>query len=472
MRAGRGGAAVAALALAALGVALGAVSCERENPDYCDDQAPCAAGRCDVHHRCVLDGGAPPQGDGPALEAGGGCMASSECAPATPICDGTTHGCVACSDDASCKARDATTPRCVSGRCVACTGDGDCGGATPICDGNACRACRAHGECTASLVCAADGSCAATGDVLYVDAGGCAGTPDGSKAKPYCQIQDAVGALGGHHYVHVAGGSMPYGAVTVTDRSVTLVGPGGAATPTAKIFAASAVGITVQGVGQVVVVDGFEVTGGALKPGIECVSTGKMELDVLRSYVHASGDLGISASNCKLVMDQDKIGPSNANGGIAINNSDFDIQNSFFVGNGTGGPGVALGQKSGVFRHNTVASNLVLNGIGGIDCGANPKAIEYSIVWGNTQAGGSSLSGACNLTYSDIDEAAPGTGNVDQAPTFQNTTQSDYHLAAANPCCVDRIAPSVGDPDAHDYDGTPRPQPAGGSWDIGAHEVR
>ena len=46
------------------------------------------------------------------------------------------------------------TPVCdaAANRCVQCNTNAECSGATPICDGNACRACRADGDCGAGIV--------------------------------------------------------------------------------------------------------------------------------------------------------------------------------------------------------------------------------------------------------------------------------------------------------------------------------
>jgi hypothetical protein len=60
-------------------------------------------------------------------------------------------------------------------------------------------------------------------------------------------------------------------------------------------------------------------------------------------------------------------------------------------------------------------------------------------------------------------------------PDFKSTDPNapDYHLngrtANNNSCCINQIPP----PDAvdHDFDGRSRPQPAGGNYTVGAHEI-
>src|SRR5207245_6731301 len=124
------------------------------------------------------------------------------------------------------------------------------------------RKCAAHAECT-SLVCKDDGTCATAADILYVDnkGGGCSGTHTGAPTDPFCDIQPAVAALAGQHYIRVAGSLAAYGAVALNGASVTLVGPGGKATTAAKLVGNASVVILVGGAtNSNVVIDGFDIS--------------------------------------------------------------------------------------------------------------------------------------------------------------------------------------------------------------------
>jgi len=351
----------------------------------------------------------------------------------------------------------------------------NCQAATPICgtDGH-CRACALQSECT-SQVCNLDGTCADSSTVLYVNNanGTCTGTTHtGAIGDPYCQIQDAVMNLGTKTVIRVFGSSTAYGAVTITSGTVSIVGP--TTGTTAKLSGdASNPALSVSGGSTVVGVDAMEVTGiFAAQTGIYC-SNGTIgpKLSILRSSIHGLAGLGISATDCKVTLDRDAI-YANTNGGIALNASQYSIQNCMIYGNTSTGsaPGVLLSGSSELpggfgFQHNTVAKNTTLTGVAGIACNSGITTIRNSIIWqnGTMDTGGS---GTCSLVGSSV--------NPTPAPDFVNATGPafDFHLAgrttANNMCCVDKIATSTDD---HDFDGRARPQPPGGLFDVGAHEV-
>ena len=145
----------------------------------------------------------------------------------------------------------------MSGGCVACRTDTqatDCASATPICgNSNTCRPCRAHAEC-GSGVCKSDGTCAAATDVAYVNNASAAcrdmvhvSTP----AIPYCQIQFAA-TMAAKPYVVVAGSGTAYNAISLATTAgagvgpLTIVGPGRAATPTAKVAQAGLAAVSID----------------------------------------------------------------------------------------------------------------------------------------------------------------------------------------------------------------------------------
>src|SRR5581483_2246860 len=478
----------------ALLVAVGLSGCGGDVGPHpqCDSATnPCtdpAAPICDpATHTCV----AAPDGGGADLSVPDAappdltpmCATSAQCGDLMPICSaGACRGCSGAADDAECAAHKSSTPRCdsTSHACVACrasTQDSDCATTTTVFDTGVCRKCKAHAECT-SLVCKSDGTCATAADILYVDnkGGGCTGTHTGAPTDPFCDIQPAITALAGQHFIRVIGSLASYGAVALDAASVTLVGPGGKAMPPAKIIGNASPAITFGGATAASsVIDGFDVST-SFMDAIDCYPTATTTLTVRNCYVHDVSGAGIAVSRCDLTLDRNLIGPSNVTGGLSLSNSTYAITNNFIVANGNKGAGVTFSNgTTGVFRHNTVVSNLTTSGIGGIQCNVvgNPVIIENSIVWMNTKGtGGSQVGGAgtCTLTNVDIDETAAGTGNTNVQPDFVNTGATDYHLngRTANnlACCVDQITNS---PVNHDYDGSPRPLNV--KWDIGAHEV-
>jgi len=365
----------------------------------------------------------------------------------------------------------------------------DCAAATPICGSDqTCRKCRSHSECV-SGVCTLAGSCALSTDIALVNNGNAApttckltGTHDGtSAATAYCDIQDAVN--GTKPYALVTGSTAAYGAVTINNRNITLVGPGFAATTTAQIQGLTTQGIVVQG-NSIAVIDGFEVTATTgSKEGILCLTSGTASLTAVRNWVHNNGGNGISATACTAVVDANLVGPSNASGLSFGAGTSYTATNNLVFRNSSTGV-ILASNASGTFQFNSVAGNGGASIFGGIDCGSATKLIERSIIATNTTAGtpASQFTGSCALLDVVVGtaemSALPGS-RVD--PHFVNASSSPYNYRLVKPndaanlsCCVDKVSTTVDGgssmlPD-HDIDFTTRPQ--GVAWDIGGHEAQ
>ncbi len=477
--------------------------CLVRDPELCDHSYPsCPSGQaCDFKHdKCVaiLDGG----GDGgedlgvgdlaerDARMADGSsdlareCDASTQCGdPSHPVCGGgSCRACVA-GDDSQCQ-EHAGSPYCEAdaGRCVQCTVAAEavaCPSPMPICDSSACRACIANDEC-ASGVCKPGGACAGASEIAYVDNGGKApaacklldgGTRDGSKALPYCNIQDGI--VDGRPFVRVAGSTAPYDAISVTTSlSVTVVGPGLLGQPAivlSSVGANSNVSIQVGGgLSASLTLIGIQVG----KPGtsstqdnIVCIGnlTGTVALTLKNgaSYQAGASAHGVKADNCTITLDSDRIA-FNAGGGITLlDSTHYQITNNLIYNN-SGGPAVQINAAaSGFFQLNTIADNTAPSGVAGIDCDTTPQPIEGCILWNNTVAAALMEQASCHLIDSDADA-------ID--PLFVNEAGYDFHIGnnaltnvIARP--VDGGAPTLPD---HDFFGTFRP--LGGAWDVGAHE--
>jgi hypothetical protein len=75
------------------------------------------------------------------------------------------------------------------------------------------------------------------------------------------------------------------------------------------------------------------------------------------------------------------------------------------------------------------------------------EVVINSIVWGNTP---DQIYGDPTVTYSDVQEGWPGTGNIDATPIFVGPYNDDFHLRWRSPC-IDAGDP---DPQYNDPDGT------------------
>jgi hypothetical protein len=289
--------------------------------------------------------------------------------------------------------------------------------------------------------------------------------------------------------------------------------------------------ISISGGSTVVVLDGIEVTGGSAgQDGVSCLNSSVgSTVTIQRSYIHGVvGGNGIATTKCKLTVTQSTVSGNTGGAGISTSGGTTTVTQSTVSGN-TGGPGITtnggtltldrdlIATNSGgglstgsnanyqitncfvtrnlstnqagvslnpggsdamhVFQHNTVAYNTNTGGIGGINVQSGTAKLENSIVVHNSLMGNSQLSAASTFmaSYMDVDDASAPAGNTNRTtePTFVNPTTGpnyDYHLTdkADNGCCVDQVPTSPVD---HDYDGRSRPQPVGGMFDIGAHEV-
>jgi hypothetical protein len=237
------------------------------------------------------------------------------------------------------------------------------------------------------------------------------------------------------------------------------------------IFAPTLVGGSLGILGQSaqLVVNGGTVSGAALLG----VDLGECEAQLTGLLVEDAG-FGISqgltagvsciGSFCELtrVRVQRSAGP-----GLYLSQSSYDVRASVFMDNGRAtvplayGGGVVIDAPGSTkrFEGNTVIGNRAATGASaGLSCGGG-AAIVGSIVWGNQ--GGAPLGATCVASYSVVDAAAGGTGNLNVDPMLDG-----YHLSKASPC---RDASDPAMTQGQDVDGDPRAQ--NGRADIGADEL-
>lgn len=142
---------------------------------------------------------------------------------------------------------------------------------------------------------------------------------------------------------------------------------------------------------------------------------------------------------------------------VCYDNTSTIVENCNITGNtATGGAG------SGI-SCNEIATPIITNcTISNNDFYSGPTSfptLTNCILWGEN----SGIEGTPIVTYSNIQDAYPGTGNINIDPQFVGG--GDYHLTSGSPC-ID-TGTSVGAPDI-DIDGDLRPQ--GGGYDMGSDE--
>jgi hypothetical protein len=371
--------------------------------------------------------------------------ASSECKTAgKPICANGANTCMACSDDAGCKAKNASFPACDkapgSGACVECLEDAQCTtAARPICDKakKACVPCASDDECVAKGGAAATpgiclthqgGRCATEAETVYVrNSGGCvtAPAPGGTSATPFCLPQDAINAASngkdvvlilGPDFVDHVTAAPASGQLTIIGRGATIV-PG--------------------------IYPGLRVSGG--------------DVYVRGLTVMGSTQPGLVAEN-GAVLRVDRCTLTGNKGGILINNAGFEIANTIIANNlGAPIPGSPNAYFGGIYLKAAAGKpsslrncTIVDNKITGLAC-ADAYAVKGLLAFNN-----------------EVDQIVGCThtaSSVGIEPKFD--PGRPFHLTANSPCV------NTGDPSdfpAADFDGEARPQR--GLSDCGADELK
>jgi hypothetical protein len=138
-------------------------------------------------------------------------------------------------------------------------------------------------------------------------------------------------------------------------------------------------------------------------------------------------------------------------GGVYCSNATF--QNCLIATNSAGtASGLYAAKSSSIvtMKNCTIAGN---SGSGGVLFTSPDVRLTNCIVWGN---GGTQISSAGSVTYSDVQGGYSGDGNINGDPAFT----SDYGLSSTSPC-IDKGDPSI-------LPAT-EPYPNGGYSDMGAY---
>lgn len=439
------------------------------------------------------------------------CSQSSMCPATAPIC-GTNQMCTACGTpgmSAECATNHSGTPLCgPNGGCVQCLTKDDCDSLQQACDMTTymCGDCKANTDCTSGLCDTGTGKCVAESTLLYVNnspTAGCSESGMGTFNRPYCTIQTGFNNAALSNKTLIVFSGTYAESVTAQPSSaayvVKAIGVGTSPPVIAPPMTPSAPALKLQtsnGQQLTVSLDNFVLQGavGTNGHGILCSGQGGnnplTKLTLVRSTVQNNAQFGLSASSCDVTLDQDTFA-SNAQGGISLASTDHTIMNTLIRDNGTADPsGSSTGgfASSGTFARANIVNDTFVgnkNTTGGVfpsgaSCGGTTVFFN-DVVAGNS--GNAQETGGCAPAYSAyvfIGTAGTNTNitGCSLANLFVNPTNNDYHpnKTAVAPCSVVLVdhggasSGAVNAPD-HDHDGTPRPQPQGGMFDIGCFEV-
>jgi hypothetical protein len=373
----------------------------------------------------------------------------------------------ACAGDPDCPG---TNPFCLDNVCVGCLDSSTCEGSTPVCSAtNQCEGCTAHAQCDSQACDFGTGSCFASNEIAYVQAGG---TGDCTQAAPCGTLNDAIATP--HPVIKFQGtDAITVGVTQSIARDVKILADVGATmtrNTTGPIISIS--GTTGD---NVVVIQDLQLSDalGANGHGIQ-VADSEVNLTLDRVFLLDNAGFGLLAGNGGKIAVRRAVVSGNDGGGIVLSMARFEVTNTLLVANGgasstTGGFRASLSAVGSLFHFNTVANNLASNDTtvaqqAGVACAAPVFAASSNIISGNQ------AEPTCTFDHSLFDTAATGT-NVMGSADFVNTSITnkrapDFYRIGAASNAIDAADPAKNEP--LDVDGDSRPQ--GGARDIGADE--
>ncbi len=389
-----------------------------------------ALGACDWkvrnEYRCPDGEFCPP--------VGGPCSGDNECRAPTPVCNEDANVCVECMENRDCAA---SRPICsTQNECVQCQSDDDCD----------------------SKLCLLDGACAAPGEVTYVGGPNAMDNPACTIDKPCQNLEQGLRGMALRRYIKLTG------TIVETDKRTI--------SKTVSIYGRSSAQISSSKAGEVLLLKGMgapiiqlidlEIIGNMGATGKDCVMLSEnAQVTMTRVHVRNHNEAGISLEGtAKLVLEESQI-HDNAKDGVKATGGTLEIRRSFiYLNKGTAGV-FALGAgmvtiDSSVITRNTGTNggvsisgplsilNSIISGngdsgtvVGGLTLNSNNATFEFNTVADNASSGtpdlgmsclnpidvsNSILTGnlvnGCNVTFSLVDSATPGNGNMVGMPMF------------------------------------------------------
>ncbi len=423
---------------------LAAAGCTRVNMLYCDSTYPCGMGMV-----CVM-----PQHE---CQPGAGDMRPGMPDLANPPPDlRMADGGFVCTSDSQCAALSAKLPACIAG---------------------ACQPCRRNFQCPDSA-CDDNGTCHDPAVVIHVnDGAGCGGA-----GNPFCNVQDAMAAVGpGKNVVLLdpskGEGITKAGSPINISKSVRIIGKR-ASVAAPLVVLLDPISIATPMTPIAVGIEDLEVSprnsGSTL--GIFCVQSDQGIAFTLRwSKVDQAHGGGIGIQSCSpVVMISNQIvnnrGILASYGGVLISTQDLTLLNNVIANNlGSGLDTLAAGLS---LPTTPAATQIAFNTVVNNDCATPPCNLKcgqslnmsYMIAQKDGTVGAN-----CNLSRSVVPvDVNGGTMNIKIMPDFVDPTQFDYHpqVTAKNQMLL-----LMDDKPVVGYDLDDNPRPGKGGVAIGAYQL-
>lgn len=412
----------------------------------------------------------------------GYCSGASPSCPDGQFCNVVKNQCEPgdCSEQDRVGCADPSVARCVQSHCLPCQSNADCerwttnygmGTAKEVCDQGICRPCAANAECASGLCRTTDlafgadgkgsGSCVAAAEITYVNNASTTvscSERNGSREAPFCEIADALS--NGRSVLLVMGSSRMYAPFSVSQGSITVVGPGRDLSPSARIA-----GISITGSAHLLVRDLWLTPPSAMN----AASCDGAELVLRRVNIQSAdpnqrGQRGVSAKGCnQLVIEESMVDGMNG-AGVVVESGAYRMINNVITRNGNAVEpyGVSLGNlTSGAFLFNTVVANGR-----GVFC-ASQNALSASVVSDNLGRLDEQVQGNC--IASSVATRVYDLTAADKTLVTPDRLKLQRSLTLHQQCCIDRIdLGSMSLSVNRDYFGRTRPK--GIAADIGFHE--
>ncbi|MHC4826178.1 MAG: choice-of-anchor Q domain-containing protein [Planctomycetota bacterium] len=293
---------------------------------------------------------------------------------------------------------------------------------------------------------------AADADTIHVDDDNCPGPGDGSEQNPYCSIQTAIDDAGDGDEICVAAG-IYYEMINLLGKAIILRSCDGPDVTTINAQGAGSVVTCTSGEGSGTVLDGFTITGGT-GTYVEMPPDSGEFLEV------GGGMYNVSASPTVTGCTFSGNAAGFGGGMYNVYSSSPTVIDCTFIGN-------SADRGGGMYNHIyngssltltgcTLSGNSATNGGGVFSAASGFSVFSNCVFWGDSGGEIVDFGSLLSVSYSDVQDGWPGTGNIDADPLFVDPDNADLRLSPDSPCIDAGHNWAIAGRTDTDLDGNPR----------------